>query len=400
MEIRPILSAMLRNKLGATLVAAQIAFTLAIIVNSAFIAYERFRVINRPTGMDTPNIIAVGWQRIDDATDMREVSEEDMRKLQNIPGVIAVTATNAVPLSNGGWGEGIQLEDNDESPITSAGMYMMNEQAVQTLGIRIKDGRNFTHDEMIYRQQNDNQSPDVVLITEATSKALSPDESLLGKTVFLDSKPIKVVGIIEHMHGSWVGWDGLDRVAIMPGMMLTPYNRYLIRTEPEMRDTVMADLEQTLLDAYPRRIIGTPRTLAEYSERSYSNDYTIAVIMLIVIALLIVITALGIVGLVSFLVNQRTKQVGTRRALGAQKHHVVRYFLVENWLITTIGLSVGIVLTVLLNMYLVEHFEMPKLGDGFLPVGLIAIWVLGLLAALGPARKAARVSPAVATRTV
>lgn len=402
MEIRPILSAMFRNKLGAILIATQIAVTLAIICNGAFIIYKRYEFMNRPTGMDVENIFAITSQGIGSQHDAKTTAEQDLEAVRAIPGVIAASNTNSIPLSGGGWGEGVRTSLDDTAPTASTGVYMMNQDAVQTLGITLSSGRSFTRDEMVYREDNSGTLPNVMLISQALDDQLFPDESetALGKTVFFDSRPIEVIGIIQHMHGSWVTWDGLAQVTILPGQAISSQTRYLIRAEPGMRDQIMPQVEETLAAINSQRIVRQLRSMEEFAARSYAGDYTIAVVMMTVIILLVIITAMGIIGLVSFLVNQRTKQIGTRRALGAQKFHVIRYFLVENWLITTIGLSIGMILTVLLNIYLVEHFEMPRLDKIYLPIGLIAIWCLGFLAALGPARKAARVSPAIATRTV
>ncbi len=402
MEIRPILSAMTRNKLGAILIAAQIAFTLAIICNGAFIVWQRYETMTRPTGMDFDNIFAINSQGIGSSFDSRATVASDLELIRNIPGVIAATSTNAIPLSNGGWGERIQASMDEGTPQHSTGVYMMNEQGIEALGVTLAGGRNFTADEMVYPEENSGVISNVALITQELSDLLYPEEgeSALGRTIFFDSRPVEVIGIIEHMHGSWVGWDGLGQVTILAGQQLRNSSRYLIRTEPGMRDAVMPQVEEGLAASNTQRIIRRLRSLEEYAAGSYSRDNTVAVTMMTVIILLVIITAMGIIGLVSFLVSQRTKQIGTRRALGARKFHVVRYFLVENWLITTIGLSVGLILTVALNMLLVEHLAMTRLDIKYLPIGLIAIWLLGFLASLGPARKAAHVSPAIATRTV
>ena len=119
-----------------------------------------------------------------------------------------------------------------------------------------------------------------------------------------------------------------------------------------------------------------------------------------VIGLLLVVTALGIVGLTSFSVTERTRQIGTRRALGASKGEIVGYFLVENWMITGIGLLFGLLLTYGLNFALVNLANGAKLDLGLVAGGAILLWLTGILAALVPAIRATGVAPEVATRTV
>jgi putative ABC transport system permease protein len=120
----------------------------------------------------------------------------------------------------------------------------------------------------------------------------------------------------------------------------------------------------------------------------------------IVISLLIALTALVIVGLSSFHVAQRTKQIGTRRALGAKRMDIVRQFMLENWLITTVGALFGVVLTVIVAYWLEVSFQLPRLDWRYLPIGIVSLWILSALAVLEPARRAASVPPAVATRSV
>jgi putative ABC transport system permease protein len=117
-------------------------------------------------------------------------------------------------------------------------------------------------------------------------------------------------------------------------------------------------------------------------------------------ALLLVITSLGIVGLTAFSVTQRTRQIGTRRALGATKGDIVRYFLVENWIITGIGLVLGTGLTYGLNVALTHIAEAPKLDLALLAGGMLLLWATGIVAALVPALRATNVAPEIATRTV
>lgn len=125
-----------------------------------------------------------------------------------------------------------------------------------------------------------------------------------------------------------------------------------------------------------------------------------AIILSIVIALLIGLTALVIVGLASFHVTQRTEQIGTRRALGATRAHIIREFLLENWMITTAGAVLGVVLTVAVAYWLETTFQLPRLDWRYLPAAIGAMWLLSSMAVIEPARRAASVPPAVATRSI
>ena len=113
-----------------------------------------------------------------------------------------------------------------------------------------------------------------------------------------------------------------------------------------------------------------------------------------------VATALGIVGLASFWVQQRTRQIGVRRALGATKGQILRYFQTENFLLATLGIVLGMLLAYAINQMLMGRYELPRLPILYLPIGAVVLWLLGQASVFGPARRAAAVPPAVATRSV
>ncbi len=400
MEIRPILSTILRNRLGAILVATQIAVTMAVLCNASFLALDRLQTMLRPTGLDVENTFAVDTINFGEGFDFRAETLLDIEAIQALEGVRSVTTINSIPLSGGGWGNGLTTTPDQSVAGPQGNLYFIDTNGIEALGVELIAGRNFTAADMLLREERASTMPEVIIVTQAMANALFPEGDALGKTVYSGSNTLEIVGIVERMFGSWVNWEGVVNSMLVPGRMVDSSGRFLVRSEPGQRDTVMAAVEKALADRYPDRVVRNVISLEEFMADSYSGERTAAVVLMVIISLLLIVTGLGIVGLVSFLVNQRTKQIGTRRALGAQRWHVVRYFLIENWLITSIGLSFGLILTSLLNYYLVQSFELPRLPLWYLPIGLVAIWGLSLLASFGPARRAAQVAPAVATRTV
>ena len=148
------------------------------------------------------------------------------------------------------------------------------------------------------------------------------------------------------------------------------------------------------------RIVDVVRSYEEQKKRTYSGDIAMVKLLTAVITVLTGVTGLGIVGLAWFSVTQRRKQIGTRRALGATRWDIVRYFMVENWLVTSAGLTIGLVGTVGLNWFLDTQYSVGRVPLWYLPIGMVALWALGQLAVLLPARRAANIPPALATRSV
>jgi putative ABC transport system permease protein len=284
----------------------------------------------------------------------------------------------------------------------STARFVWSEEGLAALGVELTRGRNFFPEEVSYILPESNPpTPPSVLITQDLADELFPREDALGKTVYWgDMKPSTVVGIIGHMHGSWVGWDKLANVVIQPGKPAYGRNTYIIRVEPGMRDELMPVIEQKLAESNLRRVVKSIKSLEEIADYSYRRDRGMAVVLSVVISLLIGLTALVIIGLTSFHVSQRTKQIGTRRALGARRIDIIHQFLLENWLITTAGAALGAILTVFVAYWLEVSFEVQRLDWRYLPAGIVILWVLSALAAFEPARRAASVPPAVATRSV
>ena len=403
MGFSPLFSSILRNKTGPLLVALQIAVTLAIVINSLFIIGQRIDKMNRDSGIDVDNVIVVYARGFGEDFDVVDSIRNDIDLIKSIPGVTYATVSNHVPLSGSGSGTGLRTVADEAIDATGAARYQWSEEGLDALGIKLARGRNFYPEEIDYVRPTDNRpAPASILVTqELADELFGEDQDALGETVYWGSmEPSTIVGIIEHMHGSWVNWDKLGNVVIQPAKPAYTTNKYLIRLQPGMRDELMPTIEQKLGESNRRRVILSVRTLEEMAARSYRADRGMAIILTIVISLLVGLTALVIVGLSSFHVTQRTKQIGTRRALGATRMDIVKQFMLENWIVTTFGAVLGALLTVGVAFWLEVTFELPRLDWRYLPFGVVVLWVLSSLAVIEPARRAASVPPAVATRSV
>jgi putative ABC transport system permease protein len=162
----------------------------------------------------------------------------------------------------------------------------------------------------------------------------------------------------------------------------------------------MARVDKEFVDRVPGRYVADMQTLTRTAHETRTGLRTSSIILGVVSALVLAVSAIGIFGLAVFNVTTRTKQIGTRRAIGARRFHILRYFLVENWLVTTTGVVVGCVLALAAGVVMSHLARTPRLPLYYLVGGVLFVWALGLISVLLPARRAADISPAVATRTV
>ena len=403
MGLRPIFSSLMRNGAGALLVAIQIALTLAIVVNAVFVTKQRVTHIGRPSGLDDQNQFAVPVTGFEKDFDLFAMIRADMVMLRDMPGVVEAAPISQVPLSGGGSSTQFYSLPDKKGEKSPVAYYGTDEHGVKALGVKLADGKNFTATDVEYRPKDVQGMPGIGVVTRSFAEALFPKdkEHLVGKTFYDDqSKPVVIAGVIEQMHGAWVGWDKVDRVMLTPVVGPGPGIRYLIRTEPGKLDATMATVEAALRKRDPNRVVGKLRTLNNFKQSSYSSDSLMAVTLSVVTGLVLIFSSLGIFGLATFNVNTRTRQIGTRRAVGARRRDIVSYFLAENWMVTTLGVVVGCGLALAGGYWLSNQFGLPRLDLYFLVGGVAGLWALGQLAAWQPALRAAKVSPAMATRSV
>jgi len=403
MEIRPILSALMRSKVAMILIGLQVALTLAIVCNALFIISERLAHMARPSGMNEADTFWFGSNGFGQGYNAKVVQQSDLAILRQLPGVADAAPTNSVPMSDGGWSTGLSLQARQKTSTAETTIYLVDDHAISTFGTHLVAGRNFKAEEIESVDFGDRLLPKVAIVSKALADKLYPDQDPIGKQVFFDQDPptTTIIGVVDRLQEPWVSSKDVENATFVPAFM--PYGnstRYLVRTEPGRRDEVMKLVEQKMTEANPSRIIGKVRPITEVRSDAYAEDRAMAIILSVVIFCLLTITALGIVGMASFWVAQRTKQIGTRRALGATRFDILRYFQTENFIITTLGLIGGGILAYAFSLYLMKEYEAPRLPWYYVPVGFICLWILGQLAVLGPALRASRVPPAVATRSV
>lgn len=404
LDIRPVVSSLLRNRTGAVLVAFQIAIALAVLVNAVFIVHQRIEKMSRPTRIDDQNLFGVQTAEFTDRFNYEASVSEDLAYLRSLPGVVSASVSNSIPLGISGSATTVYTQPDSKGNRAQMNYFSMDEQGLNTLGVRLLAGRAFRANEILppLTVTNANDLVPQLIVTKVLAEKLFPHENAVGKVVY-DSlgRPSTIVGIIDNMIGTgWWGYEALDQVAILPQLPRLYGFDYLVRTEPGRRNAIMRIAEEHLSTSNPDRAIKSVRSVEYYKKLLYRDDRNMGVFLTTVTALLLAVASLGIFGLATFNVSARTKQIGTRRAIGARKADIVRYFMVENGLITTAGILVGSALALAIGYWLSLQYQLPRLDLYYLVGGVLVLWLIGQLAAWQPARKASGVSPSVATRTV
>jgi len=408
MELRPIISTLRRHKTAAALIVLEIALSCAIICNAMFLIGGRLERMDRPTGVAESELVRIQITGIGQNDNAAALTTADLATLRALPGVTSASVTNQVVFGNSSWNSGVTLSPDQRISTLNATTYLGDETLPETLGLELVAGRYFTADELVdwdaFNDPGANLAVPVAIITRDMGEQLWPGQDPLGKTFYSwGESGTRVVGVVDELArpNEQGGADAYHYSMILP--LRIPFNvggNYLLRTTPERRAEVLEAAVKALNRNGPSRIILEQQTLEEMRSEFYRQDRAMSWMLVLVSVLLLVVTALGIVGLASFWVQQRTKQIGVRRALGATRTQVLRYFQLENFVLATVGIVIGMLLAYGLNQLMMDRAELPRLPAIYLPIGAVVLWLLGQLSVLGPARRAAAVPPAVATRSV
>ncbi|CAN5555976.1 ABC transporter permease [soil metagenome] len=405
MDFIPIISTLRRHRTAALLVILEIAFTCAIVCNAVFVIRDRLGNMNRPSGVAEDELVQVVLTGIGQKADPDVITRQDLVALRALPGVKSVVSTNQLPFAGSAWSTSISTiaDDPDPDPPINVARYLGGGGIVSTFGLHLIAGRDVSPTEIIAAKEADQTPTPCVIVTRSVAERLFPGDSALGKAFYMGKDRVPIIGIVDRLErpNEYGGVANRGLSIITPEEISYPDGRnYILRVDPAQRDAVIAAAEPVLRGIDPNRLVLDRLAFRDVRRKYFKQDLAMAWLLGIVVITLLVVTALGVVGLASFWVQQRTRQIGVRRALGATRGDILRYFQTENFILATAGIILGMVLAYAINMWMMDKYHVGRLPASFLPIGAGVLWFLGQSAVLGPALRAAAIPPAIATRSV
>ena len=404
LQIQPILAALRRHRLATVLIALEIALACAVLCNACSMIADRLAAMHINSGVDEASLGTINVSGFDPGK-TTDFNARMLAGLGAIAGVQSVHVVSSVPFGQQSGVSGITLDPADKHTAAVVQFYEGDPGTIRALGLQLMTGQ--LPDPGDYQPLQGYAPLDSrVLVTRALADKLWPGENPLGREFWSGKFHFRVIGVIAHLAVSQYNETGRRGaewtvfVPAQPGGLLT--GSYLLRAAPHDLPRVMRDARLAVAKIAPDAVLDhdNSRTLGDLRARFFQNDRAMAGLLVGVIAALLLVTALGIVGLASFWVAQRRRQIGIRRALGATRRDILQYFQTENFLIVSFGIVLGVVLAVAINLSLMQFYALPRLPLYYLPLGAVVLWLLGQLAVLAPALRAAAVPPVEATRSV
>lgn len=410
--MRHIVGPLLHQRLMPLLVVVQVALACAIACNALFLLQQRLQPILAPDGIGQPDQLLVAARVVSrgqpwEASRLRELE----MAVRALPGVASVSVAGSLPMVDYSRFNG-DVEAVETKARANSAMYI-GDHLVETLGVKLVAGRNFsaTENGVEYTGAGINQNGPTI-ITWALAARLFPDGQALGKVIRIgdeaDAARRTVIGVVAHLMRNDFGTGQqrqLDFTMLFPGIPNHwPIPVVGVRVGNANPQQMMRSLKQVV-----QRVLGAGlahgiepvyATYGQLRDRALATSRASVWLLAGVCLVVLIVTLAGIMGLTSYWVQQRTRQIGIRRALGARRRDILRHLQAENLLVVGLGVALGLIAAYAVNLWLMRHYELPRLPWTYLPVGAVLLLVLGQLAVLAPALRASRVPPVVATRTV
>ncbi|KZN50250.1 ABC transporter permease [Pseudoalteromonas luteoviolacea] len=400
-DLAPILKTLWKNKTGPMLLIMQIAVAFTILINISFMAVSKLHELKVPSGLDEEVLFSLRTNFPVAPDENAARIQQDLLAIQTLDSVDNATAVNSIPLTSWGLFDSINATIDPDSYIAQAGTYTGSKEFIDTLGLEIVAGRGFEDSEVQIAQLDYHERPNSILVTQGLAKWISREDwaGAAGMTVYINGQPYQVVGVIKELVAVWPDWTGNERSIVLPTYHYANEGKLMIKAKPGQLEQAMEDVNGLLMQL-PGRFVTDLEKFKDTREKGYKGMESSLIILMSVTVGLIMLTMLGVFGQARFTLMKRRRQIGTRRALGASKSHIMRYYVIESILVAGTGVIVGSLMAVLLNVKLMEIFRVDSVPFEYFLYGGLSVLVASLVAVIPTAYSAANISPATATRSV
>jgi len=391
-----------RQRLRSVLVVGEVALTLTLLVGAGLLIQSFRRVLQVDPGFNARNLLTMQVSVINpDGQQVANFFEQLQQKVRSLPGVKSVAVSNGLPFRTANY-PGFFIEGRTDPDNKGAGLrYTVSPDYFQTMGIELIKGRLFT-------TEDTRDGPQVIVIDEALAQRHFPNEDPLGKRLkqsLPNSPSYEIVGIVRHVEHYRLDGQSPD-AQFYTNFNQTPLQSLgrgvgrslLVRTEVEPLSLASAVRAQVTALNKDQAVFNV-RTLEQSVLQSVATRRFSMLLLTVFAIVALALASLGIYGLMSYAVAQRTREIGVRMALGASRRDVLKLVVRQGMKLTFIGLALGLVSSLALTRTMKNLLFNVSATDPatFAAIALLLIAV-ALLACFVPARRATKVDPLVALR--
>ena len=391
--------------LSRGLVAGQLAMSIILLVSAILMVRSYLALQNVDRGYDRENLLT--WQvtlagvRYDEPGARETLVREALRRVASLPEVVTLGAVNFLPLSQDGWAaRRLEVEGQPflHADRPAASYFTVSEGYLQSMGVELLEGRTLSRDDV----QNQR---DVVLVNQSLAERFWPEGAVVGRRIRLDDAGpwLRIAGVTKDVKRPF----DLSGSASAPNWQLWAP----LPQQPPAKLSFVLRAQSDALAVAPlvrRAFRGIDADLPLYGMMSMydaemrviwvSRQFGALFVTLAVFAL--IVSSVGLYGLISYSVSQRTQEIGVRMALGGQPHDVLRLVMRQGFQLTLVGVAAGGIAAV----FVASAFGSLIYGvDPWDPITFVGTILLlsgvSLVATFLPALRATRVDPVVALRS-
>jgi len=391
-----------RGSLRGALAVSEISLALVLLIGAGLLIKSFYRVLSVDPGFTTDHILTMNLSLTDSrypqANQKRAFYLDVLRRVESLPGVRSAGFIDSLPLRP--YMDKLFIMERlatESGAVSDKGMVMsrltVSPGYFSTLGIRVLKGRTFT-------DADDEQAPEVVVINEALARHMWPGENPLGKELPLLRDKLTVVGVVADTRHEGLSADIESEIYVpllqqerrIPGMQLA------VRTAADPVGMVSAVRTQ-IAAVDPEEPIYNVTTLEQSLSDSVSPRRFNVLMLGIFAGIALALATVGIYGVMAFSVSQRTREIGIRMALGAERGDVLKLVVGEGLVLSLAGAVIGLAGAFALTRFLSNLLYSVRPTDPVTFAG-VALLLTGvaLLAIYIPARRATKVDPMVALR--
>jgi putative ABC transport system permease protein len=393
-----------RQRLRSVLVLGEIALTLTLLVGAGLLIQSFRRVLQVDPGFKAQNLLTMQVSvNNPDGQQVANFFERLQQNVRNLPGVKSVAVSNGLPFGVANHPTFFIEGRPDLTNKPSTVRYTVSHDYFQTLGIELIKGRVFT-------AEDTRDTPEVVIIDESLARYAFPNEDPLGKRLkrSSDSPGLEIVGVVRH-----VEHDSLDGQAPDKAQYYTNFNQTPLQTLPNsvrrINLLVRAEVEPLSLASAVRgqvaalnkdQAVFNVRTMEQIVAQSVARRRFSMLLLTVFACAALALASLGIYGLMSYTVAQRTREIGLRMALGAPRGNVLRLAIGQGMKLALAGVAIGLGASLALTRMIKNLLFGVSATDPatFAAIALL-LTAVALLACFIPARRATKVDPVIALRS-
>lgn len=384
------------HRLRASLVVSEVALACMLLVGAGLLLRSFLRVLDVDLGFRPMSVAAI---KVDDAGggngEKRGAALEDLlARVQAIPGVELAGVADNLPLErNRSWGLSAKGKQYREGELRGTFVYVITPGYLETMGVRLEKGRSFTWSDRSTTQP-------VVVINEAAARYLWPGEDAIDRIALINGRDTRVIGVVADVHESSLESTGAWQM-YLPVTQAGPVGTYLAIRSTLPAASIAPNVMRTLRGLNPTQSATQLRPIQASVDRAVSPRRFFMLLVGAFAAFGLLLAALGVYGVISYSVTQRTQEIGIRMALGATASQVRRGILWQTLRLVSTGVVIGAAASAVLSRLIAALlFETAPTDPAAFAGTVILLAGAALAAAIIPARRASRVDPMKALRPI